>query len=258
MCLILLAWRAHPSYRLVVAANRDEEHARPTSNANFWPDAPEILAGRDLRSGGTWSGVTRSGRFAAVTNFRDPADRATRATSRGALVAEFLRSGVSAARFLQRLRPEAFDFAGFGLFVFDGTELGYFSNRGDTLRILEPGIYGLSNHLLDTPWPKVQRGKQRLAAALANADDDATLSEELFRYLGERTIADDGELPDTGVGLERERLLSPPFVLSEFYGTRSSTVTLLREDGQIVVEERTFSAEGRAVAQESFTFRRVS
>jgi uncharacterized protein with NRDE domain len=254
MCLVLLAFRAHDTCRLVVASNRDEEHARPTANANFWPDDPGILAGRDLRSGGTWSGVTTSGRFAAITNFRDAADRAPRNTSRGSLVRHFLSSDVSSTAYLEALEPRLDDFAGFGLFVYDGESLDYISNRGDVRLSLPPGIYGLSNHLLDTPWPKVVRGKSALAAALQSAHDDEGLLATLFALLGERTIAGDAALPDTGVGAERERLLAPLFVVDDVYGTRASTVLLMRDDGAVRFSERTFDPAGEELTRSDYSF----
>jgi uncharacterized protein with NRDE domain len=244
MCLVLVALQAHDAYRLVVASNRDEEHARPTLNANFWPDRPELLAGRDLRGGGTWSGVTRGGRFAAITNFRDAADRSPRSTSRGTIVYDFLTTETTSAEYLAALQPRLHDFAGFGLFVFDRRSLGYVSNRGDVQLALPPGIYGLSNHLLDTPWPKVVRGKSALTAALRDTAGDEELVNSLFALLAEKDLPEESLLPDTGVGKERERMLAPLFIVNDVYGTRASTVLLLREDGQTIFAERTFDRTG--------------
>jgi uncharacterized protein with NRDE domain len=238
MCLIAFALDAHPAYRLVVAANRDELYARPTAPAAWWTDAPDVLAGRDLREGGTWMGVTRAGRFAAVTNYRDPglAQKAG-APSRGALVADFLRGGVDAESYMRRLEKRAAEYNGFNLLVGDDAGLFYLSNRTDGVRRLEPGVYGLSNALLDTPWPKVVRAKGAMADALAAAGGDGW-DATLWEALADRVIAADDSLPDTGVGAERERLLSPPFIRTDVYGTRASSVLTVARDGQSRFIER--------------------
>ena len=222
MCLILFAWQQHPEYSLVIAANRDEYHARPSAAAHFWSDQPHILGGRDLQQGGTWLGVTRWGRFAAVTNYRDPNHVVTPAISRGWLVQEFLLGTESPSEYLCEVESCAERYNGFGLIVGDHTQLCYYSNRSIGIRDLEPGLYGLSNHLLDTPWPKVARGKSALAQMLQSGDSiDA---EAVLDTLSDTTIAEDDLLPDTGIGVEHERMLSPIFVRSDVYGTRSSTV----------------------------------
>jgi uncharacterized protein with NRDE domain len=238
MCLILLAWEKHPRWRLVAAANRDEFHARPTAAADWWPQAPDILAGRDLQAGGTWLGVTRSGRFAAVTNIREPNRQNPAAPSRGHLVGNFLLSRAPSLGYLAGLMPIAPAFNGFNLLVMDGTSLAWLSNRDPGMNPLSPGVYGVSNALLNTPWPKVVRGKDDLRAALALEDDDA-LEAALFESLARRDPAPDGELPDTGVGTERERALSSAFIVTPEYGTRSSTVLLLGRDGEVRLTERT-------------------
>lgn len=239
MCLILLAWETHPRWRLVAAANRDEFHARPTAPADWWPaPATHVLAGRDLQAGGTWLGVTRGGRFAAITNVREPQRYMVGAPSRGHLVGNFLLSRAPSLAYLAMLMPTAGAFNGFNLLVMDGTTLGYFSNRGQGMRTLPPGVYGVSNHLLDTPWPKVTRGKDDLRAALALEDDDA-LEARLFEALARRDPAPEAELPETGVGAERERALSSAFIVTPEYGTRSSTVLLVGRDGEVRMTERT-------------------
>jgi uncharacterized protein with NRDE domain len=244
MCLISFAFDAHPAYRLVVAANRDEFHARPTAPAGWWADAPQVLAGRDLRDGGTWMGVTRGGRFAAVTNYRDPgfAQRAG-APSRGARVADFLRGTAEAEAYMRELAGRAARYNGFNLLVGDAGGLFYLSNRAEGVRRLEPGVYGLSNHLLDTPWPKVVRAKQSMADALARADASGDGWESgLWEMLADRVVAADDALPDTGVGAERERLLSAPFISGDVYGTRASTVLTLARDGQVRMVERSVAS----------------
>jgi uncharacterized protein with NRDE domain len=251
MCLIMLAWRAHPRYPLVVAANRDEFFSRPTATAAYWPDAPNVLAGRDLLGGGTWLGITANGRFAALTNFRDPSRIREGTPSRGRLVADFLLGNETIAEYDQRLVTVASHFNGFNLIFGDAAGLAYFSNCGDRSRRLEPGIYGLSNHLLDTPWPKVDRGKSALTAALHALPHEAPL----MALLRDETVAADEDLPRTGVSLEWERLLSAAFVRSADYGTRSSTVLVLDTEGCLRFGEITFDAQAEMVDRRSFELR---
>lgn len=241
MCLILLAYESHPACRLVVAANRDEFYARPTRRAAFWEDAPDVLAGRDLTHGGTWLGVTRAGRVAAVTNFRDPSRQSADAPSRGHLVGDFLRGAETPRSYLERLAARASAYNGFNLLVGDARGLYYFSNREGEVRELTPGLYGLSNHLLDTPWPKVERGKTALSEVLEKSDGPPA-AEQLFGLLAGREPAPDDALPDTGVGLEAERMLSPLFIGGAGYGTRSSTVVLFERAGRVTFAERSFLA----------------
>ena len=236
MCLILVAWQVHPDYPLVVAANRDEFFARPTAPAAFWKDASQVLAGRDLEAGGTWMGVTRTGRFAALTNFRDPAQNRAGAPSRGRLVADFLVGDETPLACLARIAPHARQCNGFNLLVGDGETLWWSSNMGGEPRRLEPGVYGVSNHLLDTPWPKVGAGKTALAHALDRLPDD----EALFALLQDDGIHPDERLPQTGIPLEWERLLSSAFVKSPGYGTRSSTVLTIGRDGWTAFDEQTW------------------
>jgi uncharacterized protein with NRDE domain len=235
MCLIVVAHRAHPEHRLVVAANRDELHARPTAPAAWWEDAPDVLAGRDLSAGGSWMGITRGGRFAAVTNFREwPLASAER--SRGHLVAGFLRSAEAPEAYGREVLREGGRYAGFNLLLGDGETMVYLSNRDPRVRVLEPGVYALSNHLLDTPWPKVRRARRAMDDALAASGGpwDAAL----WEMLADRIAAADDDLPDTGLGLDRERLLSPPFIAGAEYGTRASTVLTVSADGQVRFVER--------------------
>ncbi len=237
MCLIAVAHRVHPAYPLVVAANRDELYARPTAPADWWSDAPELLAGRDLRSGGTWMGITRGGRFAAVTNVREGLAPAAGELSRGALVAGFLRSAAAPEAFLRQVEPHGERYAGFNLLVGDGCTLAYGSNRAPGVRVLEPGVYALSNHRLDTPWPKVVRARRAMEDAVAAAEGDGW-DAGLWEMLADRVAAADDGLPDTGVGRERERLLSSPFIATEAYGTRASTVLTVAAEGEVRFVER--------------------
>jgi uncharacterized protein with NRDE domain len=225
MCLILFALHHHPRYPLIVAANRDEFYSRPAAPAQFWEDHPNVLAGRDLEKGGTWLGITRTGRFAAVTNFRDPARETNAARSRGELVSRYLFDAVSPETYLRAIQKERHFYNGFNLIVGDVSSLWYYSSHTNRVEPISPGIHGLSNHLLDTPWPKVVRGKQMLEQCLRQGplqDPDC-----FFEILADSTRAEDRFLPDTGAGLEWERVLSPIFIASPAYGTRSSTVVLV-------------------------------
>lgn len=238
MCILLLALRQHRRYRLILAANREEYYARPARAAAFWDDAPEVLAGRDLSAGGTWMGITRAGRFAAITNYRDAPSKHTGRPSRGRLVSGFLTGEETPATYLANVAERAPHYNGFSLIVGAGEDWRYYSNCEGQIRPLLPGLYGLSNHLLDTPWPKVNRGKQALAALLAS--EEKLDPQALFAVLADRTVAADAELPDTGFGLERERGLSAQFVTMGDYGTRCSTVVLVDREGNVDFIERTF------------------
>ncbi len=245
MCLILFSYKTHPHYPLVLAANRDEFYARPTATADFWKDAPSILAGRDLRGGGTWLGVDRHGRFAAVSNYREPGSNKSHRLSRGLLVSDFLQGQQTPKEYMHQLHRRGQQYNGFNLLVGDRSEIGYYSNRAHAAQSLEPGLYGISNYLLDTPWPKVKRGKEQLGDRLAR--NRTLTAEAIFAILSDRTLANDDELPDTGVGLEVERIVSPIFITSPYYGTRSSTVLLIDKDECLSFSERSFeSASNRA------------
>jgi uncharacterized protein with NRDE domain len=243
MCLLVLAWQCHPRFRLIVAANRDEFHERAAAALGWWPDDSRILAGRDLRGSGTWMGVSRAGRFGVVTNFRELERAAPDAPSRGDLVAGFLRSPAdSPLGYLDSLRLRASQYAGFNLLLGGPEALYYYSNRdGQEPRRLERGVYGLSNHWLDSPWPKLLRSRARLDELVAA---DRVEPETLFALLADRTPADLDETPDTGLPPDWERALSSPFVMHDRYGTRCSTVLLAGHDGRTTVLERRFDATG--------------
>jgi len=230
MCLAVFALDVHPRYWLVLAANRDEYYLRPARPAVMWDE--ELAAGQDLQSGGTWLGVSLAGRIAFLTNVRDggPADEA--APTRGQLVVDFLR-GENA--FLDRLHREGRRYNGFNIVFGDRHGLSYYTNRGESEGTLAAGVHGLSNHHLGTPWPKVARATEALEAALERDD----LVEAAFDLLMDRTVPPDAALPDTGVGIALERVLSPAFVEAPGYGTRSSTVVLMGHDGEVRFEERT-------------------
>lgn len=238
MCLILFAYQHHPRYRLILAANRDEFYARPTAPLGFWTDHPQVLAGRDLEQQGTWLGVTRGGRLAAITNYRDPQAIKPSAPSRGHLVSDFLKGSMPPADYLQFISASAERYSGFNLLVGDPSEMFYFSNHGSGMRRLESGLYGLSNGLLDAPWPKVAQGKQVMATLAGKGGEPST--EKLFDLLQTQTLAPDEALPRTGVDLEWERALSPIFITSPAYGTRCSSVLLIDTASAVHFSERTW------------------
>jgi uncharacterized protein with NRDE domain len=242
MCLILLAWQAHPEYPLVFAGNRDEAYERPSAAADFWKDEPGIFGGRDLEKGGTWLGLTRAGRMAAVTNYRDGPARKPAPRSRGELTADFLRGDDAPETYLNGVAPNAGLFGGFSFLAGDIGHLWSYSNRGAGIEEVTSGVHGLSNHLLDTPWPKVARGRQKVAALLKAGEKE--LIQGLFDALADRSAASDAELPDTGVGTGRERELSPAFIAGERYGTRASTVLLVSHGKEVTFIERRFGALG--------------
>jgi uncharacterized protein with NRDE domain len=238
MCLILLAHRASPDYPLIIAANRDEFYARPTAPASFWDDAPHVLAGRDLEAGGSWLGVTRSGRWAALTNYRDPPMPKPGRASRGALVADYLRGDATPADYLAEVATEAERYDGFNLLVGDLHSAHYFGNRSDAApRALESGLYGLSNHLLDTAWPKVERGRRMLGEML---EAGAPTPEALLDILYDTEIAPLHALPDTGIDAQLERALSASFIAMPTYGTRASTALIVDDAGNATFVERAF------------------
>jgi uncharacterized protein with NRDE domain len=242
MCLLVLAWQLHPRYRLVVAANRDEYHARPAAALAKWPPPGEMLAGRDLQAGGTWLGVDRRRRFGVVTNFRELQPPQPGAPSRGELIPRYLAAAAGAADSFASLAGAAGTYSGFNLLLSDEQALWYGSNRAVPFaRPLPPGIYGLSNELLDTPWPKLTRVRAGFAAWLRRPAEVAAL----FALLADRTPGPDAGGADTG-GLPQEwaRALSAPFVLHPRYGTRCSTVLLLEAGGTLSLTERRFDAAG--------------
>jgi uncharacterized protein with NRDE domain len=240
MCLIVVGWRVHPDFPLIVAANRDEFYSRPSAPAARWPEAPQILGGRDLEAGGTWLGISDSGRFAAVTNIREPG-MAKGTRSRGALTRDFLLSDEPAADYVKTIDGTAY--SGFNLLVADRENLFYCANRDGAPRALPPGIYGLSNHLLDSPWPKLLKARQSFATAISQLPN----TNALFELLADREIIEDANLPDTGVPIEWERLLSAIFVVSESYGTRASTLAWQRANGEVSLIEQAFGPFGQPI-----------
>lgn len=239
MCVVFLAIEQQPETPLILLANRDEFYDRPSAAAVPWENHPHIIAGRDLVAGGTWLGLSNTGRFAAVTNFRDPASpKGT--LSRGLLVADFLTGSGDPLLYLETIAAAASQYSGFNLIVGVVSEgrvdAHWYSNRGGDITRLGPGIYGLSNHLLDTPWPKVTKGKTGLAEILREGAD----KESMFELLADRTLADDADLPDTGIGYEKEKLLSSIFIETPNYGTRCSTIVIADSQGRFNFDERVF------------------
>lgn len=251
MCLLVLAWQSHPRYRLVLAGNRDEFHARSSAPAGWWQDASHILAGRDLEAGGTWLGISRDGRFGVVTNYREIAAPTGDGRSRGTLITEFLSTRKDPAGWSSELDAEGATYSGFNLLVGDRQQIHYVSNRGPDPEPLHPGVYGLSNRRLDTPWPKLTRARAGFKEIIRHSSLDA---EALFGMLADRQQADEADLPDTGIPHDWERLLSSVFIVSPEYGTRASTVLLIGHDDRVVLEERRFGPDGELQGQDRFEF----
>lgn len=233
MCLILFAIEQHSDYPLVVIANRDEFYARPTLPAHWWDDEPSIYAGRDIQAGGTWMGVDRQGRFAAVTNVREPGMNISAARSRGELPSGFLKGEMSAQAYLQQLQDYGREYAGFNLLLADNSGCWFSSNRSEDVKSIPPGVYGVSNGYFDEPWPKLETGKQALKKSLQAGVD----IENLLAILADRDQAADNQLPQTGVSKEFERLLSSRFIHSNEYGTRASSVVLLSNVSTSLTEQ---------------------
>lgn len=240
MCLIFLSFQNHPTYKLIIAGNRDEFYSRKTASANFWEDHPTILAGRDLEAGGTWMGMTKKGHVSMLTNFRDPGNINPSAPSRGQLVSDYLRETEQPDTYLRALENKGNTYNGFNLIVGNAEVLWYYSNYGAGTMKLSAGFYGISNHLLETPWPKVVRGKKKLEPALRNPRINA---DELFEILYDDQRATDSQLPDTGLPLERERALSSMFIKTGDYGSRCSTVILIDKENQVEFSERVYDVK---------------
>lgn len=252
MCLLVLAWQVHPRYQLVVAANRDEFHERPTAAMAKWPPPDDIIGGRDLRAGGTWLAMDRHRRFGVVTNFRELQPSSPGATSRGNLIPSYLRNVAGAGGYLRTLETTSHAYSGFNLLLTDGESLWYGSNRAARFaQPLSPGIYGLSNELLDTPWPKLQRVRRRFDPLLTQRGEVS--KDELFAILADPTQAGiDERLPQTGLSREWEQLLSSPFISMEDYGTRCSTIVMVEKTGAVSLTERRFGSRGIPVGETEF------
>ncbi len=250
MCLLVIAFRVHPDFPLIVAGNRDEFHDRPTRDAHWWPDHPDLLAGRDLLAGGAWLALHRSGRFAAVTNFRDADSVVPRLRSRGHLVRESVTSMMSPSVCAHEIDGDRY--AGFNLLVATTAELAYVSNRGAKARTLEPGIYGLSNATLDTPWEKVERTKAAMRTLIDAADINETT---LMRLLGDRNKGPLDEVEQGRLPFAMAHAITAPFIVLPDYGTRCSTVVIVDRDGRWRFVERRFDRAGSVTGESDFSFR---
>jgi uncharacterized protein with NRDE domain len=237
MCLLFLSIDNHPNYKLILAGNRDEFYNRKTAAAQFWDDNENILGGRDLVAGGTWLAMTKQGRLGMVTNYRDPANINPKAPSRGPLVSDFLTSSDLPEKYLRRVSKDGKMYNGFNLIVGDKNDLWYYSNYGEGVEKLAPGFYGLSNHLLETAWPKVVRGKERIKPVIESA---VINPEAVLDALYDDQIAEDRSLPATGLPLEQERALSSMFIKMGGYGSRCSTVILIDKADQVLFTERVY------------------
>ena len=243
MCLAVLACNAHPRFAMIVVANRDEYHARPTVQAQIWQDQPQVLAGRDLRAGGTWLGLSATGKIGLLTNYREPGNQNLAAPSRGALVSDYLTQDTDAQQYVQVITTQAQQFNGFNLLLADTNKAHYVSNRIENLNSkISDGVHGLSNSTLDVAWPKVTRTQVAVRQFLS--DHQKPDAHGLFEIFRDATPAKLSELPDTGLTPERELQLSSPFILDEVYGTRCSTVILIDHFGIAYFEERTFNNKG--------------
>jgi len=251
MCLLLLSYNTHSQYKMIIAANRDEFYSRPAAPAAFWKEHPSLLAGRDLKGGGTWLGITKRGDFAAITNYRDPAHFVKDAPSRGMLVLDYLTGRDSPKNYADALLKNSLRYNGFNLLLSNQSELYYVSNQMQKSVLLSPGIYGLSNHFLDTPWPKVEKSK----ASFLNVLNDENISAfDMFDILLDTSKPSDKLLPDTGVGLAIERALSPVFISTTLYGTRSSTVIFIKYTGEIRFIEKSLNTSSKEWTTSEFNF----
>ncbi|MEQ6117929.1 NRDE family protein [Reichenbachiella sp. MALMAid0571] len=238
MCLILFSWKTHPKYNLVLAANRDEFYERPTAKAAYWKDHPNILAGKDLQAGGTWIGIGKYGRIAAITNYRDPQNIDSKARSRGQLTVNYLLSKDAPEAYLRKVKNSGIHYNGFNLLVGDSDNMFYYNNVNHQITELKPGNYGLSNGFFQQNWPKLKKGRNALIKAIS--EDDVS-ENRLFEILTDTEIADDTSLPKTGIPLEWERALSPLFIKTEKYGTRCSTLIYTEQNGDGVFIEKTYA-----------------
>ena len=252
MCIVNFHFQQHPKYKLILAANRDEFYKRPTDRVHFWDDLPNLIAGRDLEAKGTWLGMTKEGKFGTLTNYRDikyfnQKDK----RSRGDIVTNFLTDSIHPEKYLQQLHERRNEYSGFNVIVGDADELYYYGNEQGEIIKIEPGTHSLSNQLLNTPWPKVERAKSLLNDYVTN--NETMNPDDLFTLLNDGTIAADEDLPNTGVGLPFERQLSSIFIQTDGYGTRASTVILITHDNEVQFIERTFN-EGTFESEVPYEF----
>ncbi|WP_371192928.1 NRDE family protein [Glaciecola sp. SC05] len=253
MCILFIGVEQHPDFPLIVAANRDEFHARPTQPSGFWQQHPKVLAGKDMQAGGSWMGVSKQGKLAALTNIRAPGQERSDAVSRGELVMDFLAKDYSDDDYLKRLSSKASEYNGYNLLFGQLDDLQVYNNFEDSVYPLTNGVYGLSNANLNSPWPKLDLGRSELAKYCQQTSD--LNIEHLFDLLGNNTKPEDEVLPQTGVPIEWERRLSSIFIESPDYGTRSSTVLLLDSYRQVFWQERSFDAHAKLIDQQTYLFK---
>lgn len=255
MCLIFLSFNQHPQYPLIIAANRDEFFERPATPMGFWPEHPKLLAGKDLTAGGTWLGVTKTGYFAMLTNYRDMANIRPNAPTRGKLVLDYLIGELAPAGYLQALHSSAAQYNGYNIILGTLDDPWYYSNQSNKIYQLGTGLYGLSNALLDSKWPKVTHGKAKFQAIISKENFSIT---ELLDFMYDKTLAPDDQLPDTGIGYEKEKLLSSMFIDMPGYGTRNTTVLLKNRNNEVEVVERTYAKDRSHLTEQKFKFSLVS
>lgn len=250
MCLITFAYNKHPKYRLILAANRDEFYGRPTRRVQFWDEDghPEILAGKDLEAGGTWMGVSKSGKWAALTNYRDPNWQLDNPPSRGELVLNYLLNGESPQDYMQTLNRDSDKYVGFNILLGDADGIMHFSNHDKTPKSIEAGVHGVSNALLDTPWPKLTMAKNSLADKIRTNEIDKG---SIFQFLNDDTQAPDDQLPETGIPYKWEKAVSSLFIKTEKYGTRCSSILLIDHDGSVEFTERRFKPQTDEILEEN-------
>jgi uncharacterized protein with NRDE domain len=251
MCLILIAQNIHPHYKLIVAANRDEFYNRPTNSAKHWENFPSLLAGKDLSAGGTWMGITKNGRFCAITNYRDLRNVKQSAPSRGDLVLSYLTTEIYPANFVEELQTKGNEYNGFNLLFGDVDAITYYSNQKNEAQVLTCGIYGLSNHFIDTAWFKNTRSREMFESIISK---NTFTQEELITILQDKIEAPEDQLPDTGVGKEWEKVLSPIFIHSEIYGTRCSTIITVSKENEVIFTEVSYNDLGNETERNSFEF----
>ena len=251
MCLLLIGINSNPNFKLIIAANRDEFYGRTTWPAHFWVDYPSILAGKDLKAGGTWLGITKTGKIAAITNFREGLKPKDNVPSRGLLTLSFLAGKISGNDYLTAVQKNAFDYDGFNLILGSTDALYYFSNKQNLIEKLEDGIYGLSNGLLNSNWPKVVESKDKFRNALKSNFS----TNELFEILYDQSLPDEKLLPNTGIDFQIERVLSSVFIKTEKYGTRCSTVITIDNSDNVRFIERTFNPRNEMYEEIKFNFK---
>ncbi len=250
MCLITFAYNNHPKYRLILAANRDEFYGRPTRKAQYWTEEghDDILGGKDLEAGGTWMGITKNGKWAALTNYRDPNWKIENPPSRGELVLNYLLNGDTAKVYLDTLNKRADEYIGYNILLGDKEGITHFSNFDKSPKSISAGLHGVSNALLDTPWPKLELAKSSLQNLITNHDIDKN---KLFDFLNDDTQAPDDQLPDTGIPYKWEKAISSLFIKTENYGTRCSTILLIDHSGNIEFTERRFIPSSHDILEEN-------